>query len=115
MSYFENFRNTHFVTWVRIAADPHARWRGFSILDREFRALGYNPVEKEMVALDGKKQVGMFWLVHEREFYRVCPEMLKIQHPQNEVWVLPVEFCQPFVRPNYVGGEAAPKGLILPS
>lgn len=93
------YRGSRFVIWIRVKVDPHAAMRGFSILDREMRVEGYEPVNDTMQDLRGQMMAGKFWVVKEEEVYRVIPELLRFQK-LGKAWFFPVEFCDPFVRPQ---------------
>ena len=98
MDYREIKKQSSLAVWIRITADPHARFRGFSILNRELRCLGFNPVEDEMRDLTGRTMRGKFWVVSADEVYRALPEMKRFK-TQMEPWFFPFEFCQSFVQP----------------
>lgn len=93
-----------FRTWVRIAADPHEKLRGFSLVGRELLTLSDQPEQTEMEDLWGNRMPGRFWVVEAREVYRVIPE-LKRYSVRSEPWLFPVEFCEVFVRPAYQRGD----------
>ena len=97
---FKNYVGSRFVVWIKIEADPHVNFRGFSILGRELRVIGFEPIQDTMRDLRGQEMQGRFWAVEEAEVYRVIPEMLRFP-VQNKPWLFPVEFCNPFVRPYY--------------
>jgi hypothetical protein len=88
------------VVWIKIDRDPHAKFRGFSILGRELRVTGYEPVTGEMEDMTGKKMHGRFWVVEASEIYRTMPEMKRFPI-RHEAWFIPFEFCESFVRPYY--------------
>ena len=88
------------VVWIKIAADPHAKLRGFSILGRELRVQGYEPIYGTMEDFRGSQMHGKFWVVEASEVYRVIPEMQKFSI-REEVWFFPFEFCDSLVRPDY--------------
>lgn len=94
---FKNFEGSNFVVWIRIKTDPHVQMRGFSILNRELRVTGFEPVDDEMIDLRGQKMRGRFWVVPEKEVMRVIPELRG--HWTGKAWFFPFEFCESFVRP----------------
>ena len=94
------YEGTHLATWIKISADPHAKFRGFSIINRELKVLGYDPVEDVMVDLRGETMRGRFWVVEAKEVYRVIPEMKRFTI-ETKPWFFPVEFCSAFFRPIY--------------
>lgn len=96
----KQYQGSRLDAWIRLISDPHSDWRGFSILGREMKILGYEPVWDEMQDLAGNKQQGKFWVVEAKEVYRSIPELRRF--PLNEKsWLFPVEFCDIFVRPDY--------------
>ncbi len=88
-------------TWIQIIADPHAKMRGFSILNLEFKADVVEPVQGEMKDFTGKTMQGMFWVVSEDEVFRVCPQLRKFRTGDSKPWFFPQEFCKGFYRPYY--------------
>ena len=114
MNMFKQYEGSRFVVWVQIKADPHDVARGFSIVGRELRVIGYEPVMGEMQDSQGHTQPGKFWAVSPDEIFRVIPEMKKVQMPdKSKPWFLPVEFCDSFVRPNYyLSGKVVERKLI---
>lgn len=94
---FKSYAGTRFVVWIRVIVDLHNAQRGFSILGRELRAEGYEPVRDEMIDLKGNRQAGRFWVVKEDEVMRAIPELKRFA--QGKSWFFPVEFCDSFVRP----------------
>jgi hypothetical protein len=97
---YDHYKGTRFDVWIKIIVDPHAPMRGFSILGREMRVVGYSPVDDVMEDFDGNQMPGKFWVVRAEEIYRVIPELKR--YPRNtKDWFLPFEFCETFVRPNY--------------
>ena len=87
-----------YVLWVQIIVDPHTQLRGFSLVGREFMVEGKRPVEATMYGILDKQQMdGKYYPIAEREFMRVCPELKN--HSVGRAWLLPVEFCKPFMRP----------------
>lgn len=112
--YFDPYRKSHLVAWVRIMVDPHAQFRGFSIERRELRVMGYDPIQDEMEDLSGNRQPGKFWVVAAIEVYRVIPELRRFKI-RNEPWFFPVEFCESFVRPwDYLEGKVIEHTLVPP-
>jgi hypothetical protein len=106
------YQGSRFVIWIRLKVDPHANLRGFSILDRELRVEGYEPVNDTMQDLRGETMQGKFWVVKEDEVYRVIPELLRFQK-YGKAWLFPVEFCDPFVRPyNYLSFKVKETDLL---
>ena len=103
MSILTPYRNTRFEGWIRIITDPFANARGFTLFHREFRIVGYDPVDDVMEDLKGNRQPGKFWVVKADEVYRVAPEMKRFPI-RMEPWFFPVEFCEPFPRPYYYLG-----------
>jgi hypothetical protein len=88
------------VVWIIIRTDPHTNFRGFSILNRELRVKGYEPVYGTMEDLRGTHMNGKFWAVEASEVYRVIPELKRFPI-RDEVWFFPFEFCDSLVRPDY--------------
>ena len=93
----KNYAGTRFVVWIRVIVDLANAERGFSILGRELRVQGYEPVTDQMVDLKGNRQPGRFWVVEEKEVMRAIPELRR--WAQGKAWFFPVEFCDSFVRP----------------
>lgn len=93
------YKGTHFVVWINVRVDPHDKFRGFSILNKEFRVEGYSPIVDEMKDLSGQTMKGRFWVVKANEVYRVVPELKRFDD-NGKAWFFPVEFCEAFVRPN---------------
>ena len=77
MDIYKCFQKTHLVVWIQLIADPHVKARGFSILGRELRVKGYEPICSTMEDFRGNPMQGKFWLVEASEVYRVIPEMKK--------------------------------------
>lgn len=100
MDVYKQFRNSRMEVWIKIIADPHAKTRGFSILGRELRVLGYEPVHDTMEDFRGNRMPGKFWVVRASEVYRVIPEMGKFPI-RDEAWFFPFEFCDSLIRPDY--------------
>ena len=101
---FSQYKGTRFVVWVKVIVDPFEKARGFSLKGSEFRVEGYEPVSDTMVDMQGNKMPGTFWVVAEDELFRVVPKMKKATVPQHKPWFFPIEFCEPFLRPNYYMG-----------
>ena len=97
---FAKYQGSRFEVWIKVIADPHDLARGFSILGREMRVIGYEPVQDTMEDLKGGRQEGTFWVVDYPEVYRVIPELKRFQI-RKKPWFFPVEFCDSFVRPDY--------------
>jgi hypothetical protein len=95
---FKQYQGSRFVVWIRIKTDPHDQFRGFSIMDRELRVEGYEPVRDEMEDLKGNFMAGTFWVVEPAEVYRAIPELKRFKI-YDRSWFFPVEFCEAFVRP----------------
>ncbi len=100
MDLYKHFARTRMQVWIQICQDPHAGFRGFSILNRELRVVGYEPIHSVMEDLRGQKMRGKFWVVKASEVYRVMPEMRKFPI-RDEDWFFPFEFCNSLVRPDY--------------
>lgn len=92
------YGNSMFVVWIRIKADPHVVYRGFSILNRELRVVGYEPVDDVMKDFNGNTMRGTFWVVKEEEVFRAIPELKR--YAQSNSWFFPFEFCESFIRPR---------------
>ncbi len=91
------------VQWVRILVDPSETVRGFSLSNLEFKTKTGQIVEDEMYGTlpgDANTQRGKFWVVTEDELIRRCPQMQTFA--RGEDWFFPVEFCDPFWRPQGV-------------
>ena len=89
------------VQWVRILVDPNETTRGFSLVNLEFKTKTGEIVEDEMYGTlpgDANTQRGKFWVVTEDELMKRCPQMQAFA--QGEDWFFPVEFCDPFWRPQ---------------
>jgi hypothetical protein len=109
---FKHFEGSHLVVWIKVQCDPHARPRGFSILGKELRVIGYEPVQDVQKTLDGYEMPGLFWMVPAREVYRVIPQMRRFGL-ETKPFFFPNEFCEPFVRPaNYL--DLPVREIILP-
>lgn len=74
--------------------------RGFSILGREVRVVGYAPVNDVMQDFAGAQMPGKFWVVRAEETYRVIPELKRFPLNSKD-WFFPFEFCESFIRPDY--------------
>ena len=100
---WKHFENTRFDLWIRVAIDPIEIARGFSIVGREMRVIGYAPVEDEMLDNRGRKMFGKFWQVRATEVFRAIPELRQMdygQRHQDKPWLFPVELCETFPRPR---------------
>jgi hypothetical protein len=97
------YKGTRFEGWIRVLVDPFDKLRGFSLKDREFRIMGYEPVQDVMEDMGGNRQPGKFWVVKAEEVYRIAPELKRFPI-RMEPWFFPVEFCECFVRPYYYVG-----------
>ncbi len=89
------------VQWIRILTDPNETTRGFSLVNLEFKTKTGEIVEDEMRGTlpgDRNTQRGKFWVVTENELMLRCPQMQAFA--QGEDWFFPVEFCDPFWRPQ---------------
>ena len=100
MDLYKHFNRTRWVVWIKIIADPHAKARGFDLVERELKVTGFEPTFGTMEDFRGEKMHGKFWAVEASEVYRVIPEMRKFPI-REEVWFFPFEFCNSFVRPSY--------------
>lgn len=63
-----------------ITEDPSNLIRGYSILGREFRIKNTNPVEDEVLSLDGAKFAAAGYLIDTHEYLRVVPEASKQEY-----------------------------------
>ena len=100
---WKHFENTRFDLWIKVAVDPIEIARGFSIVGREMRVIGYSPVEDEMVDNRGRTMRGKCWQVRPDEVFRVIPELLHMNYTQQyktKPWSFPVELCETFPRPR---------------
>lgn len=114
MNYNHVKKQSSLAVWIQITVDPHERYRGFSILNRELRCLGFEPVVDEMRDLSGRTMKGKFWVVEAPEVYRVIPEMKRFPI-QEQPWFFPFEFCRSFVQPSdYVSRKALDVKLEAP-
>ncbi len=92
---------SRFCLWIKIVTDPFVRYRGFSLLSREFIVFNSKPVKHTvMCTIDRKKMSGIFYPVAEEEWLRVVPEMHNSPH-RSRYWFVPIEFCLKFIRPIY--------------
>lgn len=93
--------HTRFCTWVKITVDLYARYRGFSILGREFIVYGGKAVRHKVTCtIDNKDMEGTFYPVAEEEWLRVVPEMV-YSNSRSKFWFIPTEFASKFTRPRY--------------
>jgi hypothetical protein len=95
--------NSHnrFCLWAKVAVDEFEKYRGFSILGREFVVYGGKAVKNTVICtVDNRKMEGIFYPVAEEEWLRVVPEMI-YSNNRSKFWFLPVEFCLKFTRPKY--------------
>lgn len=107
---WKQYLDSRFVVWIRVKADPHDKYRGFSILNRELRVVGYEPVRDVMKDFSGNTMPGIFWVVEEKEVFRAIPELRRFA--QSKSWFFPFEFCESFIRPfNYL--DFPPKEIYV--
>lgn len=103
MNLWQRFEGTRFDIWIKVAHDPVDFVRGFSLVGREMRVIGYAPVEGEMIDSAGRTMKAKCWPVKPSELFRVVPELLHLNYTQRHLdkpWLFPVEFCETFPRPK---------------
>ncbi len=92
-----------YTLWIKITHDPVAEFRGFSIVGRELRVIGFAPFEDEMIDSGGKVIYGKYWKVLPEEVFRVIPELARLRYGEkyaHKPWLFPIELSQSFPRPR---------------
>lgn len=113
---WKHFEGSRFDLWIKVAVDPVEIARGFSIVGREMRVIGYAPVEGEMIDHKGRKMQGKCWQVRADEVFRTIPELRHFEYArryQTDVWLFPVELCETFPRPrNFLESQIRDVNLL---